>query len=100
MTLDADMQEELCGAFTEPAVSTKHVNPASVFKVLSDIYSALFKAPRVDEELSRAMGSSTRLSQSSDLKIALDALCETSMASWRLGWHLTVLTRFLKDQNL
>ena len=99
LALDVDMQEELCGAFREPSVSTKNVNSASKFKVPSDVYSALFKAPRVDEELSRAMGSSSRPSQSSDLKKALDALYETSMASWRLGWHLTVLNRFLQSRT-
>ena len=64
-------------------------------------FLTLFNAPRVDEELSRAMGISTRPPfQSSELKKALDALCETSMASWRLGWYLTALARFLKEQNL
>ncbi len=83
--LDADMQAELGGAFEESSVSTRHVNLASVFKVPSDVYSSLFKAPRVDEELARAMGTTKAPSPSSDLKKALDALYESSMASWRLG---------------
>lgn len=50
--MDMHMQEELCGAFRNREVSTCHINLASVYKVPSDVYLALFsKAPRVDEEL-------------------------------------------------
>ncbi len=42
LALDTDMQAELSGAFREPTVSTKHVNPASQFKVPSHMYSSLF----------------------------------------------------------
>ncbi len=100
LALDVDMQVEFGGAFGEPTVSTKHVNSASQFKLPSDVYASLFKAPRVDEELLRAIGPSRAPPQSSELRKAFDALYESSMASWRLGWHLTVLSQFLKQQNI
>ncbi len=81
-------------------MSTKHVNLASQFNVPSHVYSSLFKAPRVDEELSRAIGTSCTPVHTSDIKKALDALYKSYLVSWRLGWHLTVLSQFLKQQNI
>ncbi len=95
LALDVDMQAELGGAFGEPTVSTKHVSSTSQFKVPSDVYASLFKAPRVDEELLLAIGTSRAPPHSSELKKAFDKLYESSMVSWRLGWHLTVLSQFL-----
>ncbi len=80
LALDADMQMELVKVSLSP------------FKVPNDVYNALFRTPKV-EELTRPVGNSRPLLVNPDLRMALEASYESSMATWSLGWHMTVLSQ-------
>ncbi len=56
LTLDKEMQEELTAGFSEPFSSAKVNSSLSPYKVPNDLYSALFKAPKVEEEMVKAAG--------------------------------------------
>ncbi len=61
LDLDLDMQEELTKAFLELSASLKPAISSSRYKVLSDLYSALFRPPKVEEELTKSVGNTQPL---------------------------------------
>ncbi len=95
LALDNEMQEELTAAFSEPSSSAKVISSSSPYKVPSDLYSALFKAPKVEEEMVKAAGNVRPLPINSDLRKAVETFYESSMATWRLGLHATLLSKYV-----
>ncbi len=55
---------------------------------------SLFKSPKVEEVVKQA-GNIRPLAINPDFRRALKASFESSMATWRLGWHMTVLINYL-----
>ncbi len=51
LALDKEMQEELTAAFSEPSSSAKVISSSSPYKVPNDLYLALLKAHKVEEEI-------------------------------------------------
>ncbi len=54
LTLDSEMQEEMSAAFLDPSPMAKITNSSSPYKVPNDLYTTLFKAAKVQEEMGKA----------------------------------------------
>ncbi len=89
------MVAELTKVFQEPSKTSKVTDPASAYKVLAELYTVLFKSPKVEEEMVKQVGNIRPLAIYSDLCRALEASYESSMATWWLGWHMTVLINYM-----
>ncbi len=68
---------------------------ASAYKVPAELYTSLFKSPKVEEEMVKQVGNIRPLAINPDLRTALEMSFESSMATWRLGWHMTVMINYL-----
>ncbi len=90
LNIDPDMVTELTKAFQKPSTTTKVTDAASAYKVPAELYTSLFKSPKVEEEMVKQVGNIRPLSINPDFRRALEASFESSMVTWRLGWHLTV----------
>ncbi len=95
LNIDSDMVAELTKAFKEPSTTSKVTDSASAYKVPAELYTALFKTPKVEEEMVKQVGNIRPLAINPDFRRALEASYESSMATWRLGWHMTVMINFL-----
>ncbi len=89
------MVAELTKAFQEPPTTTKVTDAASVYKVQAELYTSLFKSPKVEEEKVKQVGNIRPLAINFDFHRALESSIESSMATRRLGWHMTVLINYL-----
>ncbi len=69
----------------------------SAYKVPAELYTSLFKSPIVEEEMVKQVGNIHALAINPDLRRALEASFEWSMATWWLGWHtsMTVMINYL-----
>ncbi len=54
LALDKEMQGEFTAAFWEPSLSAKVISSSSPYRVPTDLYTAPFKAPKVEEEMVKA----------------------------------------------
>ncbi len=84
MNIETDMVAELTKASQEPSTTTKFTNAASTYKVLAELYTSLFKFPKVKEEMVKHVGSIRPLAINHDLYRALEVSFESSMATWGL----------------
>ncbi len=76
------MQEELVKAFLEPSISLKPaLELLSPYKVPNDLYSALFRSPKEEEELTTPDNNNCPLVINPELCKALEAPYESSMAT-------------------
>ena len=57
LALDLDVQAELTIYFSEPSTSCKVMVSSFPYKVPNDLFWSLFKAPKVEEEMLKAVGS-------------------------------------------
>jgi hypothetical protein len=83
--------------FTKPVVSGKIASSSSRFHMAEACHSRLFVAPQIDQPLLNLLPTSSGLSRSGSeqhLKV-LGGLFEGAMATFRLAFHGTVLTRAL-----
>ncbi len=87
------MVAELTKAFQEPSTTAKVMDGASAYKVPAEL--SLFKSPKVEEEMVKQVGNIRPLGINPDFRRALEVPLESSMATWRLGWHMTVLINYL-----
>ncbi len=78
-------------------MATKVMDAASAYKVLVELYSSLFRTPKVEEEIVKQVGNICPLAINPDLRRALEASFESSMATWQLGWHMMVMINYLYD---
>ncbi len=81
LNIDSNRVAELTKAFQEPSTT--------------ELYTSLFKSPKVEEEMVKHVGNIRPLDINPDLPRALEASFVSSMATWRLGWHMTVLINYL-----
>ncbi len=95
LNIDTDMVAKLTRAFQEPLMTTKVTDAVSAYKVLAELYTSLFKSPKVEEEMVKQVANIHPLAINPDLCRALEVSFESSMASWRLGWHMTVMINYL-----
>ncbi len=72
-----------------------NVVPDMVAELTKELYTALFKTPKVQEEMVKQVGNIRPLAINHDFRRALEVSYESSMATWRLGWHMTVLINYL-----
>ncbi len=89
------MVAELTKAFQEPSTGSKVRDAASAYKVLAKLYTALFKTPKVKEEMVKQVRNIRSLAINRDLHRALETSFEVSMASSCLDWHMTVMINYL-----
>ena len=94
LNTDSDTVAELTKAFQEPSTTSKVTDPASAYKVPAELYTALFKSPKVEEEMVKQVGNIRPLAINPDLCRALEVSYELSMVTWQLGWHMTVMIKF------
>ncbi len=80
--------QELTNAFQEPSAASKVMVPLSLYRVPMDLYSALFKTPKVEEDMTKQVVNIHPLAINPDLHCSLEASCGTSMASWHFGCHM------------
>ncbi len=85
LNFDKDMREELGRVFQEPLISVKSTVSSPPFKALNNLFTALIMSHKVEGEMSKAVGSIRALPTNPDLRKALDALFQASMATWWLG---------------
>ncbi len=50
------MVADLTKAFQEPSTTSKVTDPGSTYKVLAELYTALLKTPKVEEEMVKQVG--------------------------------------------
>ncbi len=50
------MQSELPAAFSKPSTSAKFLVASCLYKVPNDLFQAFVKAPKVEEEMTKAVG--------------------------------------------
>ncbi len=81
-----------------PPRNAKVISSSSTYKVPNDLYSALFKAPKVEEEMVKAAGNVRPLPTNTDLRKAAATFYESSMVTWRLGLHTTLLSKYLHSK--
>ncbi len=62
LALDSEIQEELSAAFPGPSPMAKITSSLSPYKMSNDLYMALFRAPKAEEEMIIAVGSTFPLS--------------------------------------
>ncbi len=92
--------QELTAAFSEPS-STKVISSSSPYKVPTDLYTALFtcfKAAKVEEEMVKAAGNVRPLPINSDLWKAVEIFYESSVVTWHLRLHVTLLSKYLHSK--
>ncbi len=75
----------------------KVTDAASAYKVLAEQYTSLFTSPKVEEEMVKQVGNIQPVLINPDFCRALDVSFESSMATWQLGSHMTVLINYLYD---
>ncbi len=97
LNIDSDMVAELTKAFQEPSTTSKATDPASAYKVPAELYTALFKSPKVEEEMVKQVRNIQPLAINPDLCRALEASYESSLSTWRVGWHMTVMINYLHN---
>ncbi len=80
------MVQELTKAFQESLTLTKVMDPSASFKVLVDLYAALFKTPKV-KKMVKQVGNIRLLAINSELNRALETSFEASVPrpQWRPG---------------
>ncbi len=93
LTFDKEMQEELTDAFSEPSSMVKVISSSSPYKVPTDLYTALFEAPKVEEEMVKVAGNVPPLPINSNLQKAVETFYESSMATWLLRLCTTLLSK-------
>ncbi len=95
LNIDPDMVAELTKAFQEPSTTTKVTDAVSAYKIPAELYTLLFKTPKVEEEMVKQVGNIRPLAITPDLRKALEASFESSMVIWQLGWHMMVMINYL-----
>ena len=108
LKIDPDMVAELTKAFQEPSMTTKVTDAASAYKVSVKLYMSLFKTSKVEEVLVEMYTSLFKISKVEEEMVKQAGISvpwpiiltfaeswKSSMASWRLGWHMTVLISYL-----
>ncbi len=98
LALDKVMQKELTAAFSEPSTSAKVISSLSPYKVPTDLYMDLFKAPKVEEEMVKMAGNVCPLPINPDLRKAVETFYESSMVTWRLRLHATLLSKYVHSR--
>ncbi len=73
----------------------KVINSSSPYKLPNDLYRVLFKAPKVEEEMVKTAGSTCPLG-ACPLPFSFDL--QSSMATWCLGWHAILLSKYLHSK--
>ena len=68
LNIDSDMVAELTKAFQEPSTTSKVTDPASAYKVPAELYTALFKSPKVEEEMVKQVGNIRPLAINPDFR--------------------------------
>ncbi len=61
----------------------------------NDLFTALFKAPKVDKEVTKAAGSTRPLPVNPDLWKAVEIFNESFMVTWHIEWHSTLFSKYL-----
>ncbi len=56
LNIDLDIVAELTKAFQEPSTTKTVTNAASAYKVPAELYTSLFKSPKVKEEMVKQVG--------------------------------------------
>ncbi len=92
---DKEVQDEITKAFQELQTMTKLTVSLSPYRVLSDPFLALFRAPKVGQEMMKLYGSAQALAVNADLLKALEMFYEFSVVNWCLAWHSVVLVSYL-----
>ncbi len=92
---DEEMQEELNKAFEELKTFTKVTVSLSHYRVLSDLFLALFRAPKSRAGNDDIVWSAQALGVNADLLKALEMFYESSVVNWCLAWHSVVLVSYL-----
>ncbi len=95
LNVDQDIVQELTKAFWEPSLTSKVTVPSPSFKVPEDVYTALFKSPKVEEDMVKQVGNIHSLAINPDFHRALETSYEASMVSLWLVWHATVMINYL-----
>ena len=95
LNIDPDMVAELTKAFQEPSTTTKVTDAASAYKVPAELYTSLFKTPKVEKEMVKQVGNIHHLAINPDLRRALEVSFESSVATWWLGWRMMVMINYL-----
>ncbi len=72
----------------------KLTDAAAAYKVLAEVYTSLCKTPKVEEEMVKQVGNIHSLAINPDLRRALEASFESSLVTWWLGWHMTVMINY------
>ncbi len=83
LNIDPDMVAELTKAFQGPSTTSKVTDTVLAYKVPAELYTALFKSPKVEEEMVKQVGNMRPLAIKAHR--ALEVSYESSMATWRLG---------------
>ena len=86
------MVAQLTKVFQE---SSKVTDAASAYKVPAELYTSLFKTPKVEEEMVKQVGNIRPLAINPDLHRAMEASFGSSMVTWQLGWHMMVMINYL-----
>ncbi len=70
------MVAELTKAFQEPSTTLKVTDPTLAYKIPAELYTALFKSSKVEEEMVKQVGNIHRLAINPDLGRALEVSYE------------------------
>ncbi len=93
------MVAQLTKAFQEPAATMKATDAASAHKVPAELYTSLFKTPKVEEGMVKQVGNIRPLAINPDLCRVLETSFEASTVSCQLGWHIEVMVNYLYNHR-